>query len=414
MRTQGRTGTRRFAIAVASFYGALFIIYGTHVPFMPLWLDWSGLSAGEISAVMAVPFFLRLFVTPTIALAADHAGTHRRYLIVLAWFALAFVLALAMVRSFWPILLIAVPLIISFSTLMPLIETIAVHGVRSRGLDYGRMRLWGSLTFVAASFFGGMAITHFGGGTGVWLIAIGCALTLIVAYALPASEHSAPASDAGGLKLWSAAAPRQLLAEREFQLFLLAAGLVQAAHATFLTFGTLLWHKQGLSATWSGALWAIGVFAEVLLFSVSGRVARWFGAAELIAIGAGVSVLRWAALAAEPPLILLVPLQILHGVTYGASHIGAIHFIHDAIPREKSGSAQALYATVASGLAMGAATLIAGAVYARAGALSYLAMAAIAAIAFGAALRLISVWDGGPILEPAPSPLQPQSSRSGG
>ena len=52
---------------------------------------------------------------------------------------------------------------------------------------------------------------------------------------------------------------------------------------------------------------------------------------------------------------VLVPLQVLHGITYGASHIGAIHFIHDAIPRDKSGSAQALYATVACGIAMGCA-----------------------------------------------------------
>ena len=116
-------------------------------------------------------------------------------------------------------------------------------------------------------------------------------------------------------------------------------------------------------------VWAIGVAAEVLLFSISGRVVEKFGAVRLIAIGAAVSIVRWVALAMEPSVAVLVPLQVLHGVTYGASHIGAIHFIHHAIPRDKSGSAQALYATVASGIAMGCATLIAGWVYADAGSL---------------------------------------------
>jgi PPP family 3-phenylpropionic acid transporter len=256
------------------------------------------------------------------------------------------------------------------------------------------------LTFVLASFLGGIAITDFGGGAGVWLIAIGCALTAIAAHGL--SEPENPASPSARpvplLPLWRAAEPRELLAQREFQLFLLAAGLAQAAHGAFFTFGTLLWQKQGLSAAWCGSLWAIGVFAEVLLFSVSRRVARRFGAAHLIALGAAASIVRWSVLALEPPLAVLVPLQLLHGATYGASHIGAIHFIHDAVAREKSGSAQALYATVGAGIAMGCSTLIAGWLYQRAGSRTYLAMVAIAVVSLMAALRLAKIWNGGALV----------------
>jgi PPP family 3-phenylpropionic acid transporter len=386
---------RAFALPVALFYGALFVVYGMYVPFMPVWLDWKGLTAGEISTVIAAPLFVRVLVTPAVAVAADRGGVHRRYLIGLAWAALAFVLVLTVSRSFSAILIFAVLLMISNSTIMPLIDTIAVQGTRARGLDYGRLRLWGSLSFVAASFAGGIAITEFGGGAGIWLIAIGCVLTLIAAYLVP-NVNGGPVSSANNPQpIWTITEPRELLAQREFRLFLVAAGLAQAAHAAFFTFGTLLWQKQGLSAAWCGTLWAIGVFAEVLLFTFSGRVAAKFGAARLIAIGGAASILRWLLLASEPSLLILVPLQLLHGVTYGASHIGAMHFIHDAVPRDRAASAQALYATVSAGVAMGVATLIAGYVYAQAGPLSYVAMAAIAAVSLGAALRLIQVWNGG-------------------
>jgi PPP family 3-phenylpropionic acid transporter len=388
---------RKFATPVALFYGALFIVYGTQIPFLPVWLDWRGLSAGEISIVMAAPLFLRLLVTPTVAMAADRNGRHRQYVIVFSWLSLAFVLALSLAGSFWPILLFAVLLMIGNSTTMPLIETIAMQGMRSRGLDYGRMRLWGSLTFVLASFVGGMAITHFGGGAGVWLVAIGCALTVVAGHKLRKPETPASVA-ARSLPLWKAAEPRALLTQREFQLFLLAAGFAQAAHGAFLTFGTLIWQKQGYSATWCGSLWAVGVFAEVLLFSMSRRAAQRFGAAQLIAIGAAASVVRWTIMAIEPPLAVLVPLQLLHGATYGASHLGAMHFIHDAVARDKSGSAQALYATVAAGIAMGCSTLIAGWLYPRAGSLTYLAMAAIAAVSLVAALRLAKIWNGGTLV----------------
>ena len=392
-----------FALPVALFYGALFVVYGMYVPFMPVWLDWKGLSAGEISTVIAAPLFIRVLITPAVAVAADRNGTHRGYLIGLAWTALAFVVALSVSPSFWPILVFAILLMVSNSTIMPLIDTIAVQGARTRGLDYGRLRLWGSLSFVAASFAGGLAITEFGGGTGIWLIAVGCALTLIAAYWVP-SVNGKPVSSAADMQpVWKIREPRELLAQREFRLFLIAAGLAQAAHAAFFTFGTLIWQKQGLSAAWCGTLWAIGVFAEVLLFTFSGRIAAKFGATRLLAIAAAASIVRWLTLASEPSLAVLVPLQLLHGITYGASHIGAMHFIHDAVPHDKAASAQALYATVSAGVAMGVATLIAGYLYTEAAPLSYVAMAVIAAVSLGAALRLIQIWDGGVLVAPTTS-----------
>ena len=401
------------AAALGLFYGALFIVYGTHVPYMPVWLDWKGLTAGEISAVMAAPFFVRLVVTPLVALHADRTGTHRRTLAVLAALGLALVLALSQMRTFWPILVLTVALIASNSTMMPLTETIAVQLMRRQGLDYGRMRLWGSLTFVAASFLGGMAIEAYGGGSGIWLIAVGCLATVCAAWLLPRGDTHVTGPDAASAPLWHASEIRTLLGDRTFRIFLVTAGLTMAAHATFLTFGTLLWQKQGLSGVLIGSLWAIGVGVEVMLFSMSGALAARFGAARLLAAGAFTSLLRWLLMACDPPLAALVPLTALHGVTYGATHIGAIHFINAAVPRSATGSAQALYATIASGVAMGAATLIGGYIYARAGGLSYLAMAAIAAMASVAALLLVRSGSTNRQMT-GPQAPQPQSLGPGG
>ena len=283
---------------------------------------------------------------------------------------------------------------------MPLTETVAVSGVRHAGLDYGRMRLWGSLTFVAASFAGGFAIAHWGSGAGIWLVAIGCALTVIAAHLLPREVLTGDDPEPSRAPWWKAEEPRMLLRQPAFVAFLLASGGVQAAHATFLTFGTLIWQMQGLSGGWIGALWAIGVFAEVALFAVSGGLVRTFGPVALLAAGAAASILRWVVMGFDPGLGILVPLQILHGVTYGASHIGAIAFISKAVPPRAAGSAQALYATVAAGLAMGLATLVAGWLYARHGGASYFAMTIIAAFALAAAVQLNKLWTGAELSEP--------------
>ncbi len=148
----------------------------------------------------------------------------------------------------------------------------------------------------------------------------------------------------------------------------------------------LHWRGLGLSATWTGILWAIAVIAEILLFARSGAVLKMLSPLGLIALGACAAVLRWIAMAFDPPLAALVVLQILHALTFGATHIGTVHFIAQNIPAERAGTAQALQASVTAGIAMGGATLLAGQLYGPFGAKSYLAMAVLGALGLVATL----------------------------
>ena len=182
-----------------------------------------------------------------------------------------------------------------------------------------------------------------------------------------------------------------LLRSQGFLLLLLAAGLARASHAAFYTFGTLHWRALGLSTAWSGTLWAISIVAEVALFAYSAAVVRRIGPAQLIALGAGAAVIRWFIMGLNPPLSLLLPLQILHALTFGATHIGAIHSIGRAVPETQAGTAQALYSSVTGGIATGGATLIAGPLYAAYAGRAYWVMALVAAEALSAALALLKV-----------------------
>jgi PPP family 3-phenylpropionic acid transporter len=393
-----------YSLRLAAFYGALFLIYGVHLPYLPVWLDKRGLTAEEIAAITAAPFFLRVFITPTVAMLADRTERHRKLINGLAWLTLVLALLLSRMQSFWPIFLLAVPFAIALSTIMPLTETIAVAGVRAKGLDYGRMRLWGSITFVTAGFVGGWVIDHNGADAILICIIAGTIATVATAWLLPEKMQSVAASDLGPSESLSHQSPVRggsieeawkLVSSPVFLAFLLAAGAAQGAHGMVYTFGALSWRAQGISTSWVGALWAIAIGGEVLLFAYSGRVVRRWGPVALLVGATSAAVLRWMLMSLSPPLLGLIPLQILHTLTYGASHLGAMHFISRAVPESAQGTAQALYATVASGLLMGAATLTSGWLYANVGAHAYLAMATLAAAGLGGALYVRARWHGG-------------------
>jgi PPP family 3-phenylpropionic acid transporter len=386
-----RPGPARFALQVSLLFAALFVSAGTQLPYLPVWLDWVGLTAREIAIVSAAPMVVRVVVTPAIAFAADRRGDHRRFLIGLAWGGVAAVLALAQCASFWPILLLTLLFAVAGSTNTALAEAVAMRGVTRGGLDYGRMRLWGSLSFIAATFCGGLVVERLGPPAVVWLVALGTALAALAAHALDRGlgriGDDVPKAAPAGPRIRLADAVG-LLRSRMFLTFLLAVGAVQSAHAAFYAFGTLHWLAQGVSSGWAGALWTIGVAVEIGLMAFSRTVVRRIGAAELIVLGAAASVVRWLAMGLDPPLAALVGLQALHGLTYGATHIGAFYLLAQTVAERHAGTAQALYAATTAGIAMGGAMLLSGQLYATWGGRTYWAMAAIAAVGLAAAVAL--------------------------
>ncbi len=379
---------RSFATRVSLLFAAIFTVAGSSMPYLPVWLDWTGLGPREIAIITATPLFVRVAVTPVIAVAADQAGDHRRFLIGLSWAGLAALIVLSQARGFGPILACTLLFALAWTTIMPLTETVAMSGVKSAGLDYGRMRLWGSLSFIAASLGGGWVVEGLGPGSAIWLVVFGMALTTCATHGL------ARPIGLGRLKA-ATSAPRlefagaiALLRSRTFLVFLVAAGGVQSAHAVLNTFGVLHWRALGLSAGWCGALWAISIVSEVALFAFSRAVLAHITPVGLITVAAGAALVRWTAMGFDPPLALLLPLQILHGVTFGATHLGAIHFMGRTVPEGQAGTAQALYASVTGGIAMGGAMLLAGPLYAAYAGRAYWAMAVLAAIGLGASLVL--------------------------
>ena len=98
----------------------------------------------------------------------------------------------------------------------------------------------------------------------------------------------------------------------------------------------------------------------------------------LIIIAAVAGMLRWTIMGTTDALPALFFAQALHGLTFGAAHLGAVHYISDNIPPHLSATAQSLLSAVVMGIAIGITTITAGAMYGVIGAKSYYPMAGLA------------------------------------
>lgn len=395
-----------FALRLALFYAAIFFLVGSYLPFFPVWLAWRGLDPVEISIVVSAPLIVRVACTPAISFLTDRVGDRRSMLVLLTWGSLAAFLMLTLASTFWQILAVVLLHAVFWTTVMPLTEATAMTGVRERGLDYGRMRLWGSLTFILASVLAGWAVAKSGPQAALVVLLTACVLLAAASLILPRSEREPGRTSAAlnAIKLRDALA---LVRSPVFLVFLFATSATQGAHALYYAFGTLHWQSLGIGSEVIGLLWSIGVVFEIALFAVSRAVVAILGPTRLILIAAIASALRWSVTALDPPLGVLFAVQSLHALTFGAAHLGAVHFISEAVPEPLSATAQGLYAAIAAGLAMGGLLLASGPLYAAFGAHAFFVMGGFGVAATVAALVLARQWHGQRLVSMGVGPERP-------
>jgi len=364
-------------------YVALFLAIGVFLPYFPVWLAARGFSTAAIASLIAAQIAVRVVASPVAGWIADRSGRRPQVLAVLASLAAASALVLAASCDPQVIVLASLAMAAAMGPLIPISEGEAVQLARRHGAHYGRLRLWGSAAFVAANCGAGVFIDRLGVGLMMIPLALAHAVSAVSSSLLPAETAAV-----GGAR---ADRPALIAVVRlpGFALFLAAGGLAVASHAAYYAFSALAWQAMGHDAVTIGALWAVGVVAEIALFFRLATPAGARQAAFLIAAGSAGAVVRWAAMAASPPLPVLVALQCLHAASFAMVHMGAMAWIRATVAVEVRSSAQTIYAAAAGGAFMFAATLVAGRLYASAHpAAMYLAMAAIAGVslAFAAVL----------------------------
>lgn len=366
-------------IRYAAFYGGFFLTAGILLPFWPLWLENRGLGAVQIGIILALGPWVRVLTNPMVAQVADRSGRAKTVLVIFAGLSVLAFAGFIPAQGFWWILAISLVAAICFPAMLPIGESQVMGAVLRHRLDYGRIRLWGSLAFIVGTIGAGRLLTGRSPDLILLLALAALAATFLATLLFPQQSNETSKNEQNGIAT--------LLAQPRFVLFVATASLLQASHAVYNGFSSLHWRAAGISETVIGELWAEGVIAEVLLFSFSGFFVARLGPIGLLMLAGICGVVRWTVLAQTTDMAALVVIQLLHAITFGAVHLGAMHFVARNAPPGLSATAQGIYAS-SSGLAMGLAMIGAGSLFASFQGKAFFAMAAISAVGTGLALLL--------------------------
>jgi MFS transporter, PPP family, 3-phenylpropionic acid transporter len=417
----------RLAFRLAFAYVAVFFWMGAYLPYWPVWLAHQGMSPAEVGILLGVAPWTRVLASPLAGRWADRHGRADRLAAVLS---IAWVLGLAsfaLVSSFWGLLLIMIAVGLVHAPIIPLIDGLTIAAEAAGRVRYGPVRLWGSASFIAASWVGGELLELHGEAIVLWLLVGAAAFTALASAWLPATaeaprrEISSSAfaraqsgrsggdegrgdegrgdegrgdegrgdegrGDEGRGDVEPTGEPPFSASAWPFVGFLVMTALLHGSHGVLYAFGTQHWRAHGLDEGTVGLLWAESVLAEIVLFAYAARVDRWLTPRSLWLLAGGAAAVRWAVLASTQALPWLVVVQALHAFTYGALHLGAMAYIRQRVPAGARGRATTLYSAASTGLALGIALPLAGALYDRWGGGAYWAMTGLSLLGMLVAL----------------------------
>jgi MFS transporter, PPP family, 3-phenylpropionic acid transporter len=359
---------RRFATRLALFYGTMFGMVGTHLPFFTVWLKAVGIDAFWIGIITAVPPVTRFTVLPLVTALAERRHALRGAIVVTAFAtALGFCILGTQHQPVLVFLAYAVTCCL-WTPMVPLTDAYALRGVARYGLNYGPLRLWGSAAFVAGALVCGLLVDVIAAKNLIWVIATVAALGAFVGLGL---QPLATPKSLANIRHGAGA----LLRDPGFLAIIVTSALIQASHAAYYIFASIAWQQAGLGGLTIAGLWSLGVVAEIAVFALSPRFT--LPPVMLVVIAALSAVARWVITAQEPPLAILAIVQLAHGLTFGLTQVGTMMLLVGYVPGHVMARGQG-YLAACSGIVSSSVSILSGAIYAQYGQGVYYVMAAMA------------------------------------
>jgi PPP family 3-phenylpropionic acid transporter len=361
--------SKRFAVRLALFYGAMFGLLGAYLPFFPVWLKAVGIEASWIGIITAVPAVTRFTVLPFVTGLAERRQSLRNAIIVTSF---ATALGLTVVGTQHQAALVFLAFAATcclWTPTGPLTDAYALRGVAHYRLNYGPLRLWGSAAFVVGALVCGLLVDVMAPEHLIWMIAAVAGLSALASLGLTPIDHPKRVDVAQH-------GAGALLRDPGFLAIIVASALIQGSHAAYYIFASIVWKQSGLGGLTIAGLWSLGVLAEIVLFALSPRFT--LQPSVLVVISALCAVARWVITAQDPPIAILAVVQLLHGLTFGLTQVGIMGLMVSHVPGHVMARGQG-YLAACSGIVAGLTSIVSGMVYAQVGQGVYYMMAAMAA-----------------------------------
>lgn len=343
---------------LTTYFINFFFIWGVFLPFWGIWLTEQGVTTEQVGTLFSIGLVLRFISSLTVLPQVSTGGATLRLIRILSFIILGSFSSLLYLKGY--VWLAALTLFANFimAPMMPLGDIIGSRLVKQIQLDYGRIRLWGSASFIVGSTTVGWLVVDFG----LQVILLLIILMAVIFWGLSLANLNPHLVDHNKKEAIGKTSLLKLLKNRDVVLFLLIVGMIQGSHGAYYAFSTIYWDSLGISGAVIAWLWGIAVLSEIFVLRFNSRLFAKWSIKQMLLLGLIGGIVRWSMLSVTDNIYFLGVIQTLHGLTFALTHLAAIRYISQQQSSQLV-AYQSLYSGVALGLLTAFFTYISGISY---------------------------------------------------
>ncbi len=339
----------RLSIFYLFFFGAL----GSFVPYWSLYLEYLEFSPAEIGELMAIAMASKIIAPYLWGWLADHSGQRIQIIRLTAFLSALLFAGIFIQQNYYWVALVMACFGFFWNACLPLFEGLTLNYLGDNAVEYSHIRIWGSIGFIIAVVSLPLAFKLYAYGI-IPIILFSCLILMTFTTFLVANKPY-PSTSNSQKNIW------KIIRQPIVIAFLIVCTLQVTSHGTYYTFFSIYLKNHGYSTEIIGWMWALGVIAEIILFTVMHRILKHHKAGILLALALLGTALRWLLLAYYVDIFwILLLVQILHAISFGLFHAAAIHLVHELFPEQLQSRGQALYAGLCFGIGGVAGNLLSG------------------------------------------------------
>ncbi|HEX6738054.1 MAG TPA: MFS transporter [Vicinamibacteria bacterium] len=321
-----------------------YFIWGSWLPLLALYLSrflgFTGTDIGWIFATSAIASVTAVFISGQIA---DRHLPTEKFLAVSHLVGGVAMISLVFQKSFWPFFVGMLVHNLMYVPTLSLTNSICFHHLKDAQKEFGIVRLWGTIGWIAASWpFVWILSGKTGPGlesalTSIFWMAGGASIVLaLYSLSLP---HTPPARGEKNAPLEAI----KFLAVPAFLVLFIVTFMDSLVHACYFQWTSPFLSAIGLPENWIMPAMSIGQIAEIGTMAWLGFFIKKLGWRKIMVFGILGHAFRFAIYALGGPVWLVVGSNLVHGFCYAFFFASVYIFVDEYFPRDARASAQGLF-----------------------------------------------------------------------